>query len=109
MSDPNPSPIRYRLGLNQPAYSPTARRMAEMAEAIGRDTGGAFELAVFPESRLGPDPPQPACRRAQARAQTMTTSRKCIILSRVQAAKWFEHGADGAGLLPGGGVSPIET
>jgi tripartite ATP-independent transporter DctP family solute receptor len=56
MSDPNPSPIRYRLGLNQPAYSPTARRMAEMAEAIGRDTGGAFELAVFPESRLGPDP-----------------------------------------------------
>ncbi len=50
------SPIRHRLGLNQPADSPTARRMAEMAAAIGRDTGGAFELSVFPESRLGPDP-----------------------------------------------------
>jgi tripartite ATP-independent transporter DctP family solute receptor len=48
--------FRHRLGLNQPAHSPTARRMAAMAEAIGRDTGGAFELSVFPESRLGPDP-----------------------------------------------------
>jgi tripartite ATP-independent transporter DctP family solute receptor len=56
MSDANPSPTRCRLGLNQPAHSPTARCMAEMAEAIKRDTGGAFELAVFPESRLGPDP-----------------------------------------------------
>jgi len=50
------SPIRNRLGLNQPANSPTARRMAEMATAIRRDTGGAFELSVFPESRLGQDP-----------------------------------------------------
>jgi len=50
------SPIRYRLGLNQPAGSPTARRMAEMAAAIERDTDGAFALAVYPESRLGPDP-----------------------------------------------------
>ena len=48
--------FHYRLGLNQPAASPTARRLAEMAEAIGRDTDGAFRLEVFPESRLGPDP-----------------------------------------------------
>src|SRR4030081_2430858 len=48
--------FHYRLGVNQPAHSPTARRLAEMAEAIGRDTGGAFRLDVFPESRLGPDP-----------------------------------------------------
>jgi tripartite ATP-independent transporter DctP family solute receptor len=46
----------YRLGLNQPAHSPTARRMAEMAASIGRDSDGAFHLDVFPESRLGPDP-----------------------------------------------------
>ena len=50
------SPIRYRLGLNQPAASPTAKRMAEMAAAIERETDGAFDLAVYPESRLGPDP-----------------------------------------------------
>src|SRR5437763_13566962 len=48
--------FHYRLGVNQPAASPTAKRPAEMAEAIGRDTDGAFRLDVFPESRLGPDP-----------------------------------------------------
>jgi TRAP-type C4-dicarboxylate transport system substrate-binding protein len=48
--------IRYKLGLNQPAESPTAKRMAEMAEAIARDTDGGFILEVHPESRLGPDP-----------------------------------------------------
>src|SRR5260221_6771607 len=48
--------FHYRLGVNQPAHSPTARRLAEMAEAIGRDTDGEFRLDVFPESRLGPDP-----------------------------------------------------
>jgi len=46
----------YRLGLNQPAGSPTAGRAAEMAEAINRETGDEFRLEVFPESRLGPDP-----------------------------------------------------
>src|ERR1700745_17219 len=51
-----PEAIQYRLGLNQPAGSPTARRAAEMAEAIDRETGGEFRLEVFPESRLGPDP-----------------------------------------------------
>jgi tripartite ATP-independent transporter DctP family solute receptor len=51
-----PSPIRYKLGLNQPAESSTAKRMAEMAEAIARDTDGGFILEVHPESRLGPDP-----------------------------------------------------
>src|SRR5207302_5311841 len=53
MPDPR---FHYRLGANQPAHSPTARRLAEMAEAIGHDTDGAFRLEVFPESRLGPDP-----------------------------------------------------
>lgn len=48
--------FHYRLGANQPAHSPTARRLAEMAAAIERDTAGAFRLEVFPESRLGPDP-----------------------------------------------------
>ncbi|HZT88076.1 MAG TPA: TRAP transporter substrate-binding protein [Stellaceae bacterium] len=48
--------FRYRLGLNQPAHSPTARRMAEMAAAVNAETAGVFHLDVFPESRLGPDP-----------------------------------------------------
>jgi TRAP-type transport system periplasmic protein len=48
--------FHYRLGANQPAASPTARRLAEMAEAIGRESDGVFRLEVFPESRLGPDP-----------------------------------------------------
>ena len=56
MATPHPPRFHYRLGLNQPAASPTARRLAEMAEAIGRDTDGVFRLDVFPESRLGPDP-----------------------------------------------------
>jgi tripartite ATP-independent transporter DctP family solute receptor len=49
-------PIRYRLGLNQPEASPTSARMAEMADAVERETQGAFVLDVYPESRLGPDP-----------------------------------------------------
>ena len=48
--------FHYRLGANQPAESATARRLAEMAAAIVRDTGGALRLDVYPESRLGPDP-----------------------------------------------------
>ena len=52
---PNPR-FHYRLGANQPATSPTARRLAEMAEAILRETQGEFRLDVVPESRLGPDP-----------------------------------------------------
>src|SRR5258707_8217149 len=48
--------FHYRLGANQPAASPTARRLAEMEEALLRETDGAFRLEVFPESRLGPDP-----------------------------------------------------
>src|SRR5438067_648036 len=53
MTDPR---LHYRLGVNQPAHSPTARRLAEMAEAIGRDTDGDFRLDVFPDSRLGAEP-----------------------------------------------------
>jgi TRAP-type transport system periplasmic protein len=56
----------YRLGLNQPAGSPTARRAAEMAEAINQEAAGAFRLDVFPESRLGPDPKMFADLRAGA-------------------------------------------
>src|SRR5215469_30609 len=48
--------FRYRLGLNQPAASPTVKRLTEMARAIGEETGGKLLVEVFPESRLGPDP-----------------------------------------------------
>jgi tripartite ATP-independent transporter DctP family solute receptor len=61
---PAPPGFHYRLGLNQPADSATARRLAEMAEAILRDTSGEFRLDVFPESRLGPDPQMFADLRA---------------------------------------------
>ena len=50
------SVITYKLGLNQPADSPTAMRMAEMAQAIAHETDGGFVIEVCPESRLGPDP-----------------------------------------------------
>ncbi|MBV8508160.1 MAG: TRAP transporter substrate-binding protein DctP, partial [Alphaproteobacteria bacterium] len=48
--------FHYRLGLNQPAASPTVRRLTEMAGAIRRETNEEFAIDVFPESRLGPDP-----------------------------------------------------
>jgi tripartite ATP-independent transporter DctP family solute receptor len=48
--------VHHRLGLNQPSGSPTVRRIAEMAQAIGEETGGELLIEVFPESRLGPDP-----------------------------------------------------
>src|ERR1700732_1280646 len=48
--------FNYRLGLNQPAGSPTVKRITEMAEAVIRETDGEFLIEVFPESRLGPDP-----------------------------------------------------
>jgi len=56
MKTTRPARFHYRLGANQPAASATARRLAEMAEAILRDSDGAFRLDVYPESRLGPDP-----------------------------------------------------
>ena len=55
MNATKPARFHYRLGANQPAVSPTARRLAEMAEAILRETDGGFRLEVHPESRLGPD------------------------------------------------------
>ena len=64
MATDHPPRFHYRLGLNQPAASPTARRLAEMAQAIGRDSDGAMRLDVFPESRLGPDPQMLADMRA---------------------------------------------
>ena len=57
---------RYRLGLNQPPAARLARRITEMAEAIGRETDGEFLVEVFPESRLGPDPKMFADLRASA-------------------------------------------
>jgi len=56
MNPTRPARFHCRLGANQPAASPTARRLAQMAEEVLRDTDGAFRLEVFPESRLGPDP-----------------------------------------------------
>jgi tripartite ATP-independent transporter DctP family solute receptor len=56
--------FHYRLGANQPEESPTARRLAEMAGAILKETDGEFRLDVFPESRLGPDPQMFADLRA---------------------------------------------
>ncbi len=58
--------FRYRLGLNQPPASPTVKRLTEMAEAIGKETGGEFLVEVFPESRLGPDPQMFADMRSGA-------------------------------------------
>jgi hypothetical protein len=48
-----PARFHYRLGANQPAASPTARRLAEMAEAIGRETDGAFGAVARFEKILG--------------------------------------------------------
>jgi tripartite ATP-independent transporter DctP family solute receptor len=48
--------FHYHLGLNQPAGSPTVKRITEMAEAIIRETDREFLVEVFPESQLGPDP-----------------------------------------------------
>src|SRR5437870_2963653 len=64
MAETRSARFHYRLGANQPAESATARRLAEMAEAIGRDTDGEFRLDVYPESRLGPDPQMFADLRA---------------------------------------------
>jgi len=41
---PSTPRFHYRLGANQPVHSPTAKRMAEMAEAINAETGDAFRL-----------------------------------------------------------------
>src|SRR5438094_9082107 len=64
MTATRPARFHYRLGANQPATSPTARRLAEMAAAILRETDGEFRLEVHPESRLGPDPQMFADLRA---------------------------------------------
>jgi TRAP-type transport system periplasmic protein len=56
MANSKPARFHCRLGANQPADSPTARRLAEMAEAILAETDGECRIDVYPESRLGPDP-----------------------------------------------------
>lgn len=57
-------PLIYRLGFNQPLGSPTERRIAAMAEAVGREAEGQFRLDVYPEGRLGLDPQMLADMRA---------------------------------------------
>ncbi len=47
--------IRYRLGLSQPMDSPNYIRLSEMARRIHADTGGALQIEIHPESRLGND------------------------------------------------------
>jgi hypothetical protein len=39
--------FRYLLGLNQPAASPTVKRLTQMAQAIGEETGGEFLVEVM--------------------------------------------------------------
>ena len=82
MNPTKPARFYYRLGANQPAASPTARRLAEMAEAIFRDTDGELRLDVFPESRLGPDPQM----FADLRAGTLE-----FFLSARRSAGWRRH------------------
>ncbi len=66
MSTDHAPRFRYRLGLNQPAASPTVRRLTEMAQAIQEETGRELAIEVFPESRLGPDPKMFADMRSGA-------------------------------------------
>jgi tripartite ATP-independent transporter DctP family solute receptor len=47
--------IRYRLGLSQPADSPNAIRMKEMAENIRAETAGNLQIDVYPAGQLGSD------------------------------------------------------
>ena len=47
--------IRYRLGLSQPMDSPNDIRLSEMARRIHADTGGALQIEIHPESKLGND------------------------------------------------------
>jgi TRAP-type transport system periplasmic protein len=52
---PARNPIRYRLGLSQPADSPNAIRLQEMAEKVRAETSGAMQIEVYPASKLGSD------------------------------------------------------
>jgi tripartite ATP-independent transporter DctP family solute receptor len=45
----------YKLGLNQPATHPQSIRAVEAAAKIKEDSGGRFEIQVFPNSALGGD------------------------------------------------------
>jgi tripartite ATP-independent transporter DctP family solute receptor len=47
--------FRYKYANNLPASHPMNVRAREAAEAIGKETNGRFELAVFPSSQLGSD------------------------------------------------------
>jgi tripartite ATP-independent transporter DctP family solute receptor len=49
------TPIRYRLGLSQPADSPNNLRLQEMAEAVRRETNGAMLIDIYPAGKLGSD------------------------------------------------------
>ena len=47
--------FRYKYANNLPPSHPMNLRANEAAQNIARDTGGRFELAVFPSSQLGSD------------------------------------------------------
>jgi tripartite ATP-independent transporter DctP family solute receptor len=47
--------MRYRLGLSQPMDSPNYVRLSEMARKVHADTGGALQVEIHPESKLGND------------------------------------------------------
>ena len=47
--------FRYKYANNLPPSHPMNLRANEAAQNILKDTGGRFELAVFPSSQLGSD------------------------------------------------------
>ena len=46
----------YKYANNLPETHPMNMRAKEMAAAIKQETGGAFDLQIFPSSQLGSDP-----------------------------------------------------
>ena len=80
MKTMKPARFHYRLGANQPAASPTAHRLAEMAEAIWRETDGAFRLEVHPKA--GWPRPADVRRFAKGRARILSVGRSSWAGSR---------------------------
>src|SRR5665213_4450659 len=48
--------FEFKLGVNTPETHPLTIRLAEAAQAIGSQSGGRLNVAVFPNSQLGGDP-----------------------------------------------------
>src|SRR5690349_1591232 len=47
--------FRYGLGMSQPADSPNAIRLQEMADKVRADTRGRMQIDVYPAGKLGSD------------------------------------------------------